>query len=101
MARRERKLRPSGEPYSSNPTERHAQLVADGKIGGRGAEDLARAHGALGGRPRNVRPVRVGVPEADVQDLLRAAEGAEREADRLGDLARRLRRRAESAGAAA
>lgn len=52
---RQKKLRPDGTEYSSDPKERHAQLVEDGKIGGKGSE-LARIQGAKGGRPRKPRP---------------------------------------------
>jgi hypothetical protein len=50
---RPRATRPDGSYYSPDPKERHQQLVEDGKVGGKGS-DLARAHGRMGGRPRNV-----------------------------------------------
>ena len=46
-----RKLRPNGEPYSSDPKERYQQLVADGKIG--------PEFGKLGGRPRKKRAAEI------------------------------------------
>jgi hypothetical protein len=94
---KEHKLRPSGEPYSSDPRERHAQLVGEGKIGGRGSE-VARAHELLGGRPGIVKPTRLQVPAEDMRELIGAADAAEREAGRLLEVARRLRRRADAAG---
>lgn len=51
--KRERALRPDGSNYSKDPRERWQQLVEDGKVGGKGSE-LAKEHGKLGGRPRNV-----------------------------------------------
>jgi hypothetical protein len=65
--------------------------VEDGKLGGKGS-DLARAHGNLGGRPRNVKPIRLDVPPEDASEILRAAGAAERESERLAAVARRLRK---------
>lgn len=50
---REKKQRPNGGYYSSDPKERYAQLIEDGKVGAPGSE-LARQNGAKGGRPRKV-----------------------------------------------
>lgn len=52
--RKPRSKRPDGTEYSSDPKERHAQLVADGKLGAKGSE-LAKEHGKRGGRPRKPR----------------------------------------------
>lgn len=48
-----RATRPDGSFYSRDPRERWQQLVEDGKVGAKGS-DLAKEHGKLGGRPRNV-----------------------------------------------
>lgn len=48
--KKERKVRPNGQPYSSDPKIRYQELSEDGKFGG----ELAKVHGQLGGRPRKV-----------------------------------------------
>ena len=72
--RRERKRRPDGSLYSSDPSERMKQLQADGKVGPQ--------FGALGGRPRKRR--------SDHPETLRHEERTRRgRAERGGGGARR------------
>ena len=71
--KRERKTRPDGSFYSSDPKERYQQLIEDGKIGAPGSE-MAREHGARGGRPRKV-PVSEYVAEMAREDAVLIYEG--------------------------
>ena len=63
MSNVERKTRPDGTYYSSDPSERAMQLKEDGKIGGH--------FGKLGGRPRKPRAME------------KVAEAAQKEADNI------------------
>jgi len=66
----ERKTRPDGSYYSSDPSERAMQLKADGKIGGQ--------FGKLGGRPRKPRASE------------KVAEAAQKDADNIIKVFREL-----------